>query len=65
MVRRALSSVGTFSQHRRSHRMLAELITDVLQELYDGNEVIRVTFWQTAGLPPRGSLGERPHCYDT
>ena len=30
------------------------------EELYDGSDVIRVTFWQTAGLPPRGSLGEHP-----
>ena len=31
--------------------------TFVAEELYNGNDVIRVTFWQTAGLPPKGSLG--------
>ena len=57
-------------QRRRSHRMLTELthgrtLPSLSEELYDGSDVIRVTFWQTAGLPPRGSLGERSHCYDT
>ena len=55
---------------RRSHRTLRELthgrtLPSLSEELYNGSDVIRVTFWQTAGLPPRGSLGERSHCYDT
>ena len=46
LVRRALSSVGTFSQRRRSHRMPAELITDVLHLRFQKNCAMAVTSFE-------------------
>ena len=50
-------ATSTFSPNAKGAD-IGRTLPSLSEELNNGSDVVRVTFWQTAGLPPRENLGD-------